>query len=69
VTFRDAQSYANIFVDNNNRKLLCRLYFNGKKKYIGMLDDTKTELRHPIESIDDIYMHAETLKLIASRLT
>jgi hypothetical protein len=68
VTFRDAQSYANILVDDNNRKVLCRLYFNGKKKYIGVLDETKTEQKHPIESIDDIYQHAQKIKDTAKRL-
>lgn len=68
VTFRDAQSYANILIDDNNRKLLCRLYFNSKKKYIGMVDAAKTELRQPIESIDDIYNHADSLREIAKRL-
>ena len=68
VTFRDAQSYANILVDDNSRKLLCRLYFNGKKKYIGVTDAAKTEQRHLIESIDDIYKHADELKEAAKRL-
>jgi predicted type IV restriction endonuclease len=68
VTFRDAQSYANVLVDNNNRKLLCRLYFNGKKKYIGIIDGAKTEQRHMIESVDDIYKHASELTEAAMRL-
>jgi hypothetical protein len=68
VTFRDAQSYANVLVDDNNRKVLCRLYFNGKKKYIGIIDAAKTEQRLPIESIDDIYKHAPALIETATRM-
>jgi predicted type IV restriction endonuclease len=34
VTFRDAQSYFAILLDDNNRKTICRLYLNGTKKTI-----------------------------------
>jgi hypothetical protein len=34
VTFRDAQSYFAILLDDNNRKSICRLYLNGNKKFI-----------------------------------
>lgn len=41
VTFRDAQSYFAIFCDDNNRKPICRLYFNTANKYIGIFDADK----------------------------
>jgi hypothetical protein len=68
VTFRDAQSYASVLVDDNNRKVLCRLYFNGKKKYIGIIDGAKAEQRHAIDSIDDIYKHAPALIEATTRI-
>ena len=34
VSYRDAQSYFAILLDDNNRKTICRLYLNGTKKYI-----------------------------------
>lgn len=58
---KDTQQYFGILLDNN-RKILCRLHFNRKQKYIGLFDAEKTETREPIESIDDIFNYAEDLK-------
>lgn len=61
---RDTQSYFGILLDDNNRKPLCRLWFNSKQKYIGLFDEDKKETRHPIDSIDAIYNFSD--QLIAS---
>ncbi|ELV8681267.1 type I restriction enzyme HsdR N-terminal domain-containing protein [Vibrio fluvialis] len=58
---RDTQSYFGILLDDNNRKPLCRLLFNGKQKYLGIMQEDKTVIRQPIENIDDIYSHADAL--------
>lgn len=65
VGIRDAQSYCAILLDDNNRKPLARLHFNSSKKYIGLFDEQKQEERVLIESVDDIYQHAERLKAAA----
>lgn len=62
---RDAQSYFTIILDNNNRKPICRLYFNGGKKYIGIMDGSKKEVRNEISAIDDIYNFSEQLQATA----
>lgn len=59
---RDTQSYFGILLDDNNRKPICRLHFNRMQKYIGIFDQEKTETRHPISSLDEIYEFAEQLK-------
>ncbi len=59
---RDTQSYFGILLDDNNRKPLCRLWFNTKQKYIGIFDEEKNETRHPIDCIDDIFNYAEQLQ-------
>jgi len=65
VTYRDAQSYFAIFLDDNNRKAVCRLYLNGGKKFIGLFDENKKETKNEIETLDDIYKYsAELLKSI-----
>lgn len=65
VTHRDAQSYFAIFLDDNNRKVVCRLYLNGAKKYIGLFDENKKETKNEIEILDDIFKYsAELLKTI-----
>ena len=63
VTMRDAKSYCSIFVDDNNRKPICRLYFNGKStRSIGLFDAQKNEEKLPIESLSDIYNHADRIE-------
>lgn len=52
---RDAQSYCAILFDDNNRKPLCRLYFNSSKKYVGVFGADKKETKVEIGGLDDIY--------------
>ena len=54
ITYRDVESYFSVLVDDNNRRPLCRLYFNTKQKQIGVVVD-KIETKHKIDSLDDIY--------------
>lgn len=62
VVMRDAQSYCAILFDNNNRKPICRLHFNGKKKYVETFDADKVGTKHLIESMNDIYKLSSQLK-------
>ncbi len=61
ITHRDALSYFAIFLDDNNRKPLCRLYLNNSKKYIGLFDSDKKESKVEIQTIDDIYNFSSQL--------
>lgn len=67
ITHRDAQSYFAILLDDNNRKTICRLYLNGSKKFFVTLDDQKKEVKNEINSLDDIFQHAETLLKIVDQ--
>lgn len=63
ITLRDSKSYCSIFVDDNNRKPVCRLYFNSKTtKSIGLFDDQKIETRHQIAETSDIYKFAKQIE-------
>ena len=62
IVHRDAQTYFAILLDDNNRKPICRLHFNGSKKYIGIVDADKKEIRSEIHSLDDIYNYSEQLQ-------
>jgi hypothetical protein len=67
VTYRDAQSYFAILLDDNNRKTICRLYLNGSKKYFVTLDEQKKEVKNKITSLDHIFNYSETLlKIVES---
>ncbi len=62
ITIRDAQSYCAILFDNNNRKPICRLRFNGSQKYIGLFDAAKNEEKIPITKPADIYKSADRIR-------
>lgn len=61
VTYRDAQSYFAIFLDDNNRKAVCRLYLEGGKKHIGLFDENKKETKNLISNLDDIFNYSSEL--------
>ncbi len=61
INYRDAQSYFAILLDDNNRKTICRLYLNGNKKYLAILDEQKKEIRNEIQTLDDIFKFSDQL--------
>lgn len=69
ITYRDAQSYFAIFCDDNNRKPICRLYFNTANKTIGIFDADKRETKHKIETLDEIYNLQDDLASAVKRYT
>lgn len=63
ITMRDAKSYCAVLMDDNNRKPICRLYFNSPTtKNIGIFDQTKSETKHRISSTSDIYAHVQEIE-------
>lgn len=62
IAYRDAQTYFAILLDDNNRKPICRLYFNAKsKKYISTFDKDKNEVKHEILDLNDIFDYEKEL--------
>ncbi len=61
VFIRDAKSYCAILFDDNNRKPICRLYFNSPTiKYVSTFEgDTENKVK--IEKIADIYKMQENI--------
>lgn len=69
ITFRDAQTYFTVLIDNNNRKLVCRIYLNSPtNKGIAFVGEDKKEIRHKIEMLDDIYEHANDIVEMAKKI-
>lgn len=63
VVARDVKRYFGILLDDNNRKPLCRLYFNTSQRYVGLFDQGKQhEEKVPIERVDDIFHYADRLR-------
>ncbi|WP_114952341.1 type I restriction endonuclease [Sphingosinicella terrae] len=62
VVMRDAKSYCAILLDDNNRKSLARLHFNGiAVKYVGTFSG-KGEERHQIQDLTDIYKLSDRIE-------
>lgn len=54
---RDTQSYFGVLLDDNNRKPIVRLYFNGKQKYVGVFGQGKVETKIPLRDVYDLYTY------------
>ncbi len=62
ITYRDSQSYFAVFIDDNNRKPVCRIYLNSKtNKKVAFLDENKKEIAFKIDQIDELYKYADDL--------
>lgn len=67
VTMRDSKTYCSVFVDDNNRKPLCRFYFNAKKaKSFSFFSPDKQETRVPLDDLRDLYAHADEISKTAA---
>ena len=67
IVIRDAKHLCAILLDNTNRQPICRLYFNKAQKKIGLLNEQKQEERVAIESVSDIFSHADRIKATVRR--
>jgi hypothetical protein len=63
ISIRDSKSYCAILMDDNNRKPICRLYFNSPTtKNLGIFDDAKQETKFRVEGPGDIYSHYDLIE-------
>ncbi|MEO0484172.1 MAG: type I restriction endonuclease [Planctomycetota bacterium] len=62
---RDVRSYFGINLDDNNRKPICRLWFNGRRKYVGVFDAKKIETRLVVNGPTDLFQHSEAIRTSA----
>lgn len=63
VTLRDAKSYCAILMDDNNRRPICRLYFNSTTtKNLGVFDTEKNETKIRVSSPSDLYQHVGAIE-------
>ena len=63
ITMRDAKSYCAILLDDNNRKTIARMHFNGiTSKYLGTFSG-KDEQRNLIAELTQIYQLAPQIEM------
>ena len=58
---RDAKSYCAILFDDNNRKPLCRLFFNNAEKKQIVLFDGPQEEKFAIDKVSELYNYRERI--------
>lgn len=61
IAHRDTESYFGILYQDNNRKPICRMSLESKKKQIHIPNADKTFVRYPLESLNDIYKYKKEL--------
>ena len=61
IVYRDTESYFGILYHNNNRKPICRINLDTKKKQILIPDANKSFTRYYIESLNDLYKYKDQL--------
>ncbi|MBE9117036.1 type I restriction enzyme HsdR N-terminal domain-containing protein [Lusitaniella coriacea LEGE 07157] len=61
IAHRDAKTYMSVFFEDNNRKPICRFWFNTRQKHLGTFDANKQETKNSIESVADIYQYSEQI--------
>lgn len=67
VFMRDYRNYSAVMLDDNRRRPLCRLRLEGRQMQIGLFDGSRVgghlvEQQHNIESLNDIYNHADQIR-------
>ncbi len=63
IAMRDVQSYCGILLDDNNRKPICRFFFDRAQKYVVLFDNAeKKPVRLPIGRLDDLYGLGDRLR-------
>ncbi len=68
ISYRDAQNYFSVVLDDNNRKIICRLYLNGNKKYFVTLNQERKEVKNEIKSLDDLFNFTDQLLSIVATI-
>lgn len=67
VYMRDAKSYCSVIIDDNNRKPICRFYFDKKQKYIEIIDKNKERQRYDVDDTWGLTKYGAELREAAKR--
>lgn len=64
ISIKDTINYCNVILDNKILRTLCRFYFNNPSNMsIGFFDAARKETRIHVDTVDDIYLHADKLEV------
>ena len=62
VAIRDKKKYCGILLDDSQRKPICRFYFDGPEKCVGLFDSEKNEEKVLITQLSDLFSCSERLR-------
>jgi len=65
----DRNGYSSILMDNNNHRLLCRVFHNQVRNSIGLYNAHNVETRHRFGKPDDILFYASAISSRVSKFT
>ena len=68
IQLHDLPGYCNINLDGSRRRNIIRLHFNRRNKLVGVLDEANKEVRHPVDTPQDIHGLADTIRARLARL-
>lgn len=58
---RDFQNFLSVLLDNTIRQTICRLWFNGDKKFIGFIDENRKEIKYELSKLDDVFNYSDQI--------
>lgn len=67
IFYRDTESYLGILLDDNKLKWICRISIRKSQINLYLPDENKKMIRHPIDSINDLYSYENKLIEATSR--
>ena len=67
LTLRPTDRYVVVDYENNSWKRIIRFWFSGRNKYVTTPDENKTPIRYDVNSVNDIYKIADTIREVCKR--
>ncbi len=67
VSKKGGRNSFSITLDDDQKKLICRLWVKRNQVHLGVLDENKKETKNRIGSFDDIYAFAKEIKSTTQR--
>lgn len=67
ITYKDNERYMAILHKNKTTRWICRMYFNGAKKFITIPDESKKDVRIDIDTVYDLEKHKEKFIAVLNR--
>lgn len=67
ITYKDTESYISILYKSNTRKWICRLKLTDSAKCLILPDESKKEMKYPLQDIYELSQYKEQLSSVLQR--